>query len=298
MCERSLILVIFLILKVLILVVIPVVLFILYKRENKRFNMVGIIEILLLVTFIILRLFNNTCIVNSNINGIKMNNLKNNEETLIEYDNPLDDSNIEPNTNYRTYKNKKLYYFNQNNNSIKNSYYECDGKKVYMNSFGNGLTAFSIAVSTLYSSNINPITLLNIYKENTDICENKMTTYNLFSNIKKEYEGLEILEIDSSQIESNIKNGNLVLVEISANENSNFTCDSGYIIIYNTDLEGKYLIADPSLSSNDIVCPYSSKAYGRVIKSDNMNKSWYLSQIQNEAVHYYVIYMGMEMGHE
>ena len=305
MCDRSSILVIFLILKVLILVVIPITLFLLYKRENKYFKMVGLIEIVLLILLIVLRIFNNNCVINSNINGIKLNNLKNNEDVIIEYDNLLDDSNIQPDTNYKTYQNKNLYYFNQNSISIKDSYYICNGKKVYMNSFGSGLTAFSIAISTLYNSNINPITLLNNYKENNDICENKMTVYSLFSNIKKSYSSLEMQEIDRSQVESNIKNGRLVIAELSGNSSSNLTCDSGYIVIYNINLEGKYMIADPSLLSKDFVCPYSSKAYGRVIKSDNMDKSWNLNDLNNETLHYYSLYTigsssnpEVEMGHD
>ena len=293
MCTSSKGLIFFFVIKIVVLIVIPLLSLFFSRNDFKnRLKPLIIIDIAIIIVFIVLRIFNNNCIVNSNINGIKISSYKDTTESIVEDSDANDISkvNIQPDTNYRTYQNKNLYYFNQNSAAIKDSYYMCNGKKVYMNSFGNGLTAFSIAISTLYNSNINPITLLNNYKENNDICGNKMTIYSLFSSIKKSYASLEMQEIDRSQVENNIKNGRLVIAELSANASSNLTCDSGYIVIYNIDLEGKYMIADPSNSNKDFVCPYSSKAYGRVIKSDNMDKSWYLNDLNNEILHYYSLY--------
>ena len=113
------------------------------------------------------------------------------------------------------------------------------------------------------------------------------------------------MEISSSQLESEIKNGSIVIAELSSNENTKLTCDSGYIVIYNIGLDSRYMIADPALPSKDFVCPYSSKAYGNVIKSDNMNESWDLSVLNNDVVKYYslsidesIVDPSVEMGHE
>ena len=308
MCSSNASLILFLLLKIIILLIIPLVI-LFYKRLNKKvLKLLFYLDIILIIIFIILRIFNNNCIVNSTISGIRINSLKNATDILKEEPDANDISKItiEADKSHRTYKNKDLYYYNQNREYMKNAYYMCNNQKIYMNSFGSSLTAFSTILSTIYNSNINPISLLNDYKQNNDICNNKITVNNLFSSIKINYPNIELVDIDSSQVENSIKNGNLVLVELSANEGSNFTCDNGYLIIYNIDLDGKYMIADPALSDNDLICPYSSKAYGRIIKSSNMSSSWYLSTIENEAVHYYLInitenyssYNGQEMGHD
>ena len=293
MCEKSSILVIFLILKILFLVVIPIVLFILYKRENKIFNKVAYGEIMLLVLLIILRILDNGCVSNSTINGIKNSFLGDSEEVIYENIDANDTSkiHIEANTNYRTYNNNQLYYFNQNSESIRDSYYECSGKKVYANTYASGITAFATAISTLYNTSVTPVELFNGYKESYDVCSEEINSNNLITFFTKRYDNLKINEINSSQLASAIKNGNIVVAEFSANENSKLTCDSGYIVIYNIGLDGKYIIADPALPSKDFVCPYSSKAYGNIIKSNNMNESWYLSELNNEVIHYYSLYV-------
>ena len=307
MCEKSSMLVIFLILKILILVILPIILCVLYKKEDKNFKIVGIINIVSLVILIILRIFNNNCVVYSTVEGIKKVSSTITDEMIYENSNANDTSkiNIEPNTNYKTYKNNQLYYFNQYSASIKDSYYECNENKVYANTYANGITAFSIAVSTIHNKSITPVELFNSYKKSHDVCNDKISTDKIISHIKSIYNQFGVYEISSSQLEDEIKNGRIVVAELSANEDSNFTCDTGYIVIYNMDLNGKFMIANPALTSTDFVCPYSSNAYGRVIKSDNMNKSWSLSALNNEVIHYYSIYIAQdlssiekEMGHD
>ena len=176
---------------------------------------------------------------------------------------------------------------------MRNTYYECNGNKIYINSFGSSITSFSITISTLYDKNINPIELFNYYKEdNKDICSEEITIEKLYNSTMKRYGYITINEINSSQIESSIKNGGLVIAYLKANKNSKLTCDSVYIVIYNIGLDGKYMIADPSLQSSSFVCPYSSNAYGNIINSNNMNNSWTLEEIDSEAVNYYLVKRG------
>ncbi len=52
------------------------------------------------------------------------------------------------------------------------------------------------------------------------------------------------------------------------------------------------MISDSTLLSNDYICPYSSDAYGSVISKDNMNKSFNLDEIDNEADIYYLVRKG------
>ena len=292
MCNNIVVLYMFMLLKLVSLVILPVTIFI--KRNWKHVNILIIVDIIMVLFFLLGNIFNsNSCIYNSTLSGIERTN---NNNKIIVY-NELHPwvtndslSSIEPNTNYRTYNNNTLYYYNQNSDSIKDSNYECNGNKVYANTYASGITAFTIATSTLYNSPINPIELFNAYKESHDVCNEEISSSNLITFFTSRYNNLKVDEINSSQLESAIKYGNVVVAELSANENSKLTCDSGYIVIFNIGLDGKYMIADPSLLSKDFICPYSSKAYGNIIKSDNMNKSWYLSEINNEVIHYYSLY--------
>ena len=52
---------------------------------------------------------------------------------------------------------------------MKNAYYTCNGQNIYMNSFGSSITSVSIAISTLYDNNINPVQIFNYYKEEMEV---------------------------------------------------------------------------------------------------------------------------------
>ena len=62
MCYNSSVLVIFLILKVIILLVLPIVAYALYRKKNNLFDIVGIINIAFILFLILMRLFGNECI--------------------------------------------------------------------------------------------------------------------------------------------------------------------------------------------------------------------------------------------
>ena len=176
---------------------------------------------------------------------------------------------------------------------MKNSYYKCNGKKVYLNSIGSGITSFATAISTLYDKAISPVEIFNIYKDNnSDLCNSNISLEKIYKSTMTRYGGITISQINLAQIDSTLKEGNLVIAEITANEDSKLTCDSNYIIIYSIGLDGKYKISDPALLDKSFVCPYSSEAYGSVIDSKNMDKSWTLNEINNEAVKYYMVKRG------
>lgn len=294
MCDNIIVLYIFMFIKIVAIIILPFLILIKRKKEYK--NILIIIEIVLLLFLLICNLFTiNKCVYNSTLSGVQRTKNKN---KIVSYNemHPKDldySSSIKPEKDYKTYTGKNLYYFNQNRDYMKKAYYECGNNKVYMNSIGSSITAFSISISTLYDKSINPIQILNYYKnDNKNICNEEITIEKLYNSIMKKYGAISIRNIQSSQIESSIKNGGLVIAQLSANEDSKLTCDSNYIVIYNIDPEGKYKIADPALQSTSFVCPYSSDAYGNVIKSSNMEDSWTLEEINNEAENYYLVRRG------
>lgn len=295
MCNNSTVLYVFFVLKIIIYFIMPITL--IFIRKKKFFKIILYINILLLLFFAINNFVGkNSCINNSSIkmiNFIKRSEEKDLDRKIYDLNTGSNSSiNINPEKISRTYSGKELYYYNQNRDYMKNAYYECDGKKVYMNSFGSIITSYSIAISTLFQRNINPVDIFNNYKENYDLCNSKITLENINSATMKKYGGIYISEIDSSQIESSLKNGDIVIAELLANEDSKLTCDFGYIVIYNTS-DNKYMIADPALPNSSYICPFTSNAYGNTIDSNNMEKNWSLDEIDNDAIRYYLVKRGV-----
>lgn len=296
MCDNIIVLYIFMIIKVIAIFILPIFIFI--KRKKESIKILFFIDLIILAFFYFGNLFRvNRCTYNSSFYGI---NLTKEGNFTIEYDklHPFVDSvtdqyTISPSKNLKTYGNTSLYYYNQNKPYMSSAYFECNKNKVYMDSFGSGLTSFSIVISTLYNNNINPVQLLDVYKNNNDdLCTNKMELLDIYSATMKVYGGITMKEISSNEVYNGIKKGGYVIVELSSNENSKLTCDNGHIVIYNIAKDDKYMIADPSLKDSSYVCPYSSAAYGNIISSDNMNKSWSMDEIDNEAVRYYLVMKG------
>ena len=262
MCNNIIVLWIFIILKFISIIVLPI--FIIIKRKKEYIKYVIITDFVLLVFFTFCNMFNiNKCVYNSSLNGISRTK---NENEIIYYNKIHEDIdntsqyNINPELNYKTYTGKTLYYFNQNRDYMKDNYYECLDEKIYMNTNGSSITAFSIAVSTLYNKNINPIEILNYYKEDNNMCDKEITIDSIYDSFIQRYGMISISKIYSSQISDEIKNDGIVIAKLRSNENSKLTCDMDYIVIYNINLNGKFQIADPSLLDNSYVCSYSSRA--------------------------------------
>ena len=74
MCDNNGVLIVFIVLKAIILFVVPILIFVMYKKNSRLFTIVGIIELVCIIAMILLRLFGNDCIKNSNITYIKGNN--------------------------------------------------------------------------------------------------------------------------------------------------------------------------------------------------------------------------------
>lgn len=292
MCNNVSVLWLFIVLKIIALIILPIIIIIKIKKKYVIYIM--IVDIVLLLFFLICNIFTiNSCVYNSSIDGIKRVK-KHNEITLYNEIHPNTDfgnnpDEVNPEKNYKTSTGKTLYYFNQNKAYMKTAYYACNNQKIYMNSFGSSITAVSTSISTLYDNNINPIQIFNIYKsDNPDLCNMKFDVGSIFSSIIKRYGALSLTNIDSSNIKAELKNGGIVIAEVSANENSKLTCDHDYIIVYNSTNDGKVMIVSPSSLDKPYVCSYSSRAYGNTIDYSK-NSTISIDDLNKEAVNYYLI---------
>lgn len=292
MCNNIIVLWLFIILKIIALIILPIIIII--KRKKNYVLYIISADIVLLLFFMICNIFTiNSCVYNSNMDGIKRVE-KYNEITLYNEIHPNTDygnnsDGIEPEKKYITSTGKNLYYFNQNKAYMKTAYYICNNQKIYMNSFGSSITAISTTISTLYDNNINPVQVFNLYKnDNLDLCNTKFDIGSVFSSVMKRYGALSLTNIDSSKIKDELKNGGIVIAEVSANENSKLTCDHDYIIVYNSTNDGKVMIVSPSSLDNPYVCSYSSRAYGNTIDYSK-NSTISLDDLNKEAVNYYLI---------
>lgn len=291
MCNNIVFLYFMIIIKIVFIIILPLI--IIFKRKEKISKKLLIIDVVGLLFLVICNGFTiNKCVYNSSINGLKK--IKN--ENIINLFNDIHSmdhkyvTTISPDKRNKTYKGRDLYYYNQNNEVLKNYYANCGDEKVYFNAIGSSITSFSTAVSTLYNKNISPIKIFNRYKRNYfNICSSEITIEKLYNNFIQEYSGILLEEISVNEVKDSIINDGLVIVKLQANENSTLTCDTKYIVIYSVNMDNKYLISDSSLLSGSYVCPSNSKAYGNVIKNDIMKKQWSLDDINKEAVKYYLI---------
>ena len=292
MCNNIMVLWLFIILKIIALIILPIIIII--KRKKNYAIYIIVADIVLLLFFLICNIFTiNKCVYNSNLGGIQRTKSEN-EITLYNEIHPNTDygnnsDGIEPEKKYITSTGKNLYYFNQNKAYMKTAYYTCNNQKIYMNSFGSSITAVSTAISTLYDNNINPVQVFNLYKsDNPDLCNMKFDIGSIFSSIMKRYGALTLTDIDSSMIKSELRNGGIIIAEVSANENSKLTCDHDYIIVYNSTNDGKVMIVSPSSLDEPYVCSYSSRAYGNTIDYSK-NSTISIDDLNKEEVKYYLI---------
>lgn len=291
LCDNSIVLSIFILIKVFIYIVFPII--IVKKRKYEYVKYFIITEIILLLCLLISNVFSiNSCIYNSNINGIKKANLKNKifEYNSLHYSKEeyTDITDINPIEYYTTYPGKDFYYYNQNDVFLKEKLLECGSNK-YFNKYGAPITSVAMAVSTILQTKVTPIDILDLYNSEFYDCSNSVNIGDVFAVVVDRYAGLDISEISSDLVRSSIMDGGIVIAEIESNGNSEITCGRSFITLYNITLNGNVMIADPDDSENSFACSYSSKSYGKVLKPNRTNTEWSLDEIKSQTLHYYLI---------
>ena len=147
----------------------------------------------------------------------------------------------------------------------------------------------SIALSTVYGNPINPIKIFNFYNsDNIDLCTSTFDIESISNTILKRYGAINIYQINVSNLIESIKQGGIVVAEVSSKEGSILTCDHDYFIIYNIDASNNLMIVSPSSTTVPFVCPSTSKAFGQTIDYSNLSLIS-LDKLQNEDITYYLI---------
>lgn len=290
LCDNSIILSIFIVIKIFIYIIFPII--IIKKRKYEYVKYLIITEIILLLALLISNIFSlNSCVYNSNISGIKRANLK---KKILNYNSlhySKDDyeniTDIDPTNYYKTYNGKSFYYYNQNDIFLKQKTLECGNNK-YFNKYGASITSTAMAVSTILQTKVTPIDILDLYNGEFYDCSNDVSIGDVFAVVASRYSGLNISEISSVMVKNSIINGGIVIAEIQSNGNSNITCGKSYIVLYNITLEGNVIIADPDDSENSFACSYSS-SYGKILKPNRTNTEWNLDEINSQTLHYYLV---------
>lgn len=291
MCDRTVILVLLFVLKILMFIIVPG-LFILFsdKLDKKYMNNIYFIELLLLITFIVLRFINNPCIVNSTISGISVNSNKNSKNYIYSSNSANTVERIVTNKIYTKSNKQKIYYFNINKLPLSNKKIYCDNDYAYMKNYGSNITALSIIVSSLYDENIDPIKILNLSIENNIFdCETGVNTDELINLVNNNY-SLSKREINYTELKDYIRNGGIVLAEINAGDiDKSISCSASYIVIYDVDKQGNFSILNPNDKDYKYICPENSEGYGKVIDSNTNDKLYSLDDIKNLSSRYIIL---------
>ena len=285
MCDRSSVLILFLIIKIILLIILPIILLILYRRESKVFNIVGALNIVFLVLLIILRLIGNDCVSNSNFSYLKAkNNGTIDENPSTYYDTVLSTDK------YLTKENKNAYYYDINSEPLKNVLITCN-KKSYMEQYGSGISAIATLISTKYNFDLNIIYIITYLDNNKLIdCNNGFDFNAGFVKLGEEY-SYRVLQISGTQVDNYISNGYSVLVETinKPDEDNNFGCTKDYIVIYNKNNDGLFNIINPNDHYDSYFCPSNTIGYGSIIEGKQNDKAYSLDNINSKALRYFVI---------
>jgi hypothetical protein len=182
MCDRSFMLVVFLILKIIILIITPILLYFLYKKESKVYNLVGGLDIFFIILFIILKLTGNTCINNSTfsyINSNRVSYLKENYDSFYE--------SILSSKQYVNKNNEDVYYYSISNKPLSDVKLSCDEKK-YMKNYGDSITAITTLLSNNIGLEINEIDVISYLEKNKIIdCENDIDFDKVIKGLQDKY---------------------------------------------------------------------------------------------------------------
>lgn len=289
MCNSFLLILILFIIRILFIVVIPIILLLNKKISKQLEKILCFVEILLIFLFVILTIFKNPCVINSDIRGFikSINIIKYNDEEVYINNNPNVVEEIVTNEIYKTNNNRNVYYFNNYELPLSNKKYYCEDKEIYLKNYGNNITAISILLSTALDQNYDPIKVYNFAVENNLVdCEEGINTNELL-NLISYNNGFRVINIDKSNISDYIRRGNVVLAKINNNSSvNNISCDKANIIIYSIDNENNFNILNPSNKDHDYICPDNTEGYGQIISSNTNDISWTLDELNTLSEEY------------
>ena len=287
MCDRSAVLIIFLILKIIVLIIVPIILFILYKSENGTYTLVGVLDAVFIIIFIILKLTGNSCITNSKFSYIKSTN---ESKTAIKENKDIMYEDINATSQYSIDNDKMAYFYGLNYAPLNRYRIMCD-EKSYMKSYGDGITAITTLIANYYNIEINESKVIT-YLEDANLidCDNGINFDAALKVIADNYSATPI-QIPIYDIDSYLDNGKSVLVETQNKytETGNFGCEKDYIVIYNKTNDGDYNIINPNDRNESYFCPSNTIGYGSIIEEKQNTKAYTIDERDSKALRYFVV---------
>lgn len=289
MNNQTVLLILLFIIKVILFLVIPIFLIFTRKVDNKFNRYLSIYDIVGILIFIALLIFNYDFSKNISISGIR-NNIKINNNSVYIYEPKRNNAEeVTTETIYTTNKDRKVFYFNNNNSQLGNLKILCNNKPMYFKHFGNSISAISTLISTYQGTSLNPVDILKLSYENDIIdCDDGIDIDDLINVINKNY-STKIKEIDSSGIDSYLYDGNIVLAEVEYNQliENNLTCSKSYVIIYKV-YGDYYKIINPNNYDYDYICPDNTPGSLSVIKANINGEDFSKSDLLKLGLRYYV----------
>ena len=266
-------LVLFCIIKILVIVVAPIVLYRFRKLNiNKLFYGLEIGALCIIAALYIIGF---SYVVDSNISSIL--NMKllsptiedNSTEFMISLESSKRIGEIEADTDYKTHRNEDVYYYNGYEFPLAGRKIECNGGNDYYKYHSDIMTSTAMLLSTYFGRQIDPIEVYNKASDNDIIdCKEPINSDDFFYMISNEYK-VNFKVLDSSELKNYILNGKPVLMETEGN--GNLSCYQTYFLIYDVNNAGEYLLLDPNDKSYRYICPEGTEGFGNVLKA-NYNK--------------------------
>ena len=278
-------LVLFFIIKILVIIVVPVLLFRFKRLEIKK--IFYILEIVALVVIAALYLIGFSYIVDSNITTIlnfKMLSESTDSEILSVSKNI---KTIEADTNYKTHRNEDVYYYNGFELPLAGKQIKCGSDYDYYKSYSDIMTSTAMLLSTYFNKEINPIDIYNKAVSNKLIkCGESINKDNFFYMISNEYK-VNFKVLNNDELRNYVLNGKPVLMETIGN--GSLSCYQTYFLIYDINNADKYLLLDPNDKAYRYICPDGTKGFGNILKADYNGLSFDYSEILSDTNRFIVI---------
>lgn len=277
-------LILFFIIKILIIIVFPILLFIFKNKLSKDYFR---IENGLVVLLVVLYIIGFSYVTDSNLDNIF--NLKmlteSKESKLTNFMDELDKSNvvtsIESSEIYKTHRNDKVYYYNGFEKPLSTRKIECEDGYDYFKYYSDLIVSTSTLLSSYFDKQIDPIEVYNkAYSYGLIKCGEPISENDFFYMIDREYK-VNFLVIRPEELENYILNGKIVLLETKGN--GVLSCNKSYFIVYNINNSGEFLLLDPNNKSYDYICPDGTNGFGSVISSDINKKTYSYTSIMIES---------------
>lgn len=267
MCENNLVLTILLIIKIsiIIILIIGIVSCLRTKEITSLFKKTVIIDLFFLLLLLIVFFINKDCIINSSFN--KINNKYKQYTKSIDSD--MDASLVKNAEKYKISGNKKLFFYNNNTMPLSNVPINCSNK-IYYKNYGESVSFISSMLSTLFQKDISPVEIMDLAIDNNIFdCDTTIDFESLLSLVQLKY-NVTAKKINIDELDSILKNKQIILSKIEYNENSNknLTCNNGFIILYNSTESNYNYITNSTNKLTDYICPENTLGSFDIIKKD------------------------------